>query len=267
MPKKTTTVEYTDFTRGLITEVNPLSFPDKASLDELNTNLNRNGSRQRRYGFDWTAAVDVVAKTTTLASNGYPVNFYEWRGVNSDASLNILVLQHGTFLHFFDMDASDPTDALLGSTDLGTTFTNADTYKVDFTDAAGELVMSVGSTYVMKGVWNGTGITTSNYRLLVRDIWGIDDGFAVDDRTGALSISRHYNLRNQGWPTSMISAQNSGGSVPALYNDPVTHTFTQLGVYPSHSDLCWACKMSAVTGAQTDNIGAFSPWDLPSRWP
>jgi hypothetical protein len=47
------TLERNTFIKGLITEANPLTFPENASIDEDNFVLNRDGSRQRRNGMDY----------------------------------------------------------------------------------------------------------------------------------------------------------------------------------------------------------------------
>ena len=39
------------FVRGLVTEANELTFPENASVDELNCELERAGNRRRRLGF------------------------------------------------------------------------------------------------------------------------------------------------------------------------------------------------------------------------
>jgi hypothetical protein len=43
-------LEFNTFVKGIITEAGPLTYPDGASLDEANFVLNRDGSRQRRFG-------------------------------------------------------------------------------------------------------------------------------------------------------------------------------------------------------------------------
>ena len=47
MPRQTVPAEVNTFVKGLITEASPLTFPDNASLDELNFILNKDGSRRR----------------------------------------------------------------------------------------------------------------------------------------------------------------------------------------------------------------------------
>ena len=46
-------IEFNTFVKGLITEAGPLTYPEGASLDESNFVLNRDGSRQRRFGIQF----------------------------------------------------------------------------------------------------------------------------------------------------------------------------------------------------------------------
>ena len=50
MPQKLSQTPVTVFNKGLITEAGELTFPEGASTDELNMNLQRDGSRRRRLG-------------------------------------------------------------------------------------------------------------------------------------------------------------------------------------------------------------------------
>ena len=52
MPQQQATQLYNTFIRGLVTEANPLTYPENASIDELNTVLLRKGNRKRRLGID-----------------------------------------------------------------------------------------------------------------------------------------------------------------------------------------------------------------------
>ena len=53
MPQSNQTGEFNTFVGGLVTEASPLTFPENASIDEANFELDRNGSRSRRLGMDY----------------------------------------------------------------------------------------------------------------------------------------------------------------------------------------------------------------------
>ena len=50
MPQSLNQKTVNNFVKGLITEAAELTFPDGASVDELNCDLRRDGSRRRREG-------------------------------------------------------------------------------------------------------------------------------------------------------------------------------------------------------------------------
>ena len=50
MPQSLTQRVVNTFVKGLITEAGELTFPPDASVDELNCDLRRDGSRRRRKG-------------------------------------------------------------------------------------------------------------------------------------------------------------------------------------------------------------------------
>lgn len=60
MARQRAKVEVNRFTAGLITEASPLTFPDNASLDEVNFVLNRDGSRNRRLGMRLRTGEGIV---------------------------------------------------------------------------------------------------------------------------------------------------------------------------------------------------------------
>ena len=53
MPRAKATKLYRNFVKGLITEASELTYPENASIDELNTIIERKGNRVRRLGFEY----------------------------------------------------------------------------------------------------------------------------------------------------------------------------------------------------------------------
>jgi hypothetical protein len=52
----------------------------------------------------------------------------------------------------------------------------------------------------------GDSISTTELTVYVRDFDGLDDGLAIDNKPATLSDSHNYNLRNQGWDSTKVSA-------------------------------------------------------------
>ena len=271
MARKQTSVEYSDFTRGFITEASPLTFPDNASLDEQNVNINRDGSRQRRFGMDWQASATAMTDTP-LSTTGEAISSYTWKSAGHDGDANIGVVQRGRDLLFFDLE-SDTVDTLLFtfSFTTGQVPSPKHQHRFQFTSAYGKLIVAVDYTNVYVFKWNPTvpsATLDDTITLSIRDRFGIVDGYDVDERPFTLSDAHNYNLRNQGWPWSMRLADNSiiagQPNAVATEGDPVARCFTDLGYYPANTDLVWAIKMENLGGSTgfIDSLGAFDANEL-----
>lgn len=278
MARQKAQVEYSNFTKGFITEASPLTYPEDASIDEQNININRDGSRQRRFGLDWSPSASPVQYTNRLVDTNLATSSYLWKGAGKDGTKNIGVLQRGNVLHFYNVDAEDPSSAHITQFTMLSTYMPDTTFRVSMTSAYGKLLIAAGSKYVISLTWNGASVSPSYYTLKVRDRWGIDDGLAVDAHPTGLTTNHNYNLRNQGWPWSMKCSGDSVGATTAITADPVDYTFTASdatsgtpfspAAYPSNADLVWASKITQVAGtggAAISNIGTFSPWELAKQ--
>lgn len=272
MARQKTSVEYNNFTRGFITEASPLTFPENASLDEQNVNINRDGSRQRRFGFDWTDEAHKLTYGNLLSTSNEGINSFTWRSVNNDGNINFGVLQRGKTLSFFNLDEADPSSSpsFIAQFNFGVSMPDP-TVQMSFASAYGKLLITVGTTDIWFMTWTGSAlILNSPYNIKIRDRFGVDDGLGTADRLGFLSNAHSYNLKNQGWinPTLCAeSSEGSGGTGP-VSTDPVSYTFTQQGYYPSNADLIWSAKFihlnSSLTGLALAilNLDTYSPWEL-----
>ena len=70
MTRTTLAAELNTFVKGLITEATPLTFPANASLDEDNFVLNRQGSRQRRFGMNFEEDFLDISSGVALPFSG-----------------------------------------------------------------------------------------------------------------------------------------------------------------------------------------------------
>lgn len=271
MARQKTQVEYSNFTKGFITEASPLTFPENASLDEENMNINRDGSRQRRFGLTWADDHDIRTYTTDhIANSGEATASYTWRSAGNDGDVNVGVLQLGRTIYFYDLDSENPAGAYLNTS----TFSSAQVPSplneepFSFTTAYGKLLVAVGTDDVW--VYTMTGPSTfvrTSYNLKIRDRFGVDDGYAVDYRsTGGINNAHWYNLRNQGWPlTTMITnaAYLTTGAIsgnPHFGADPIAFTKANVNVYPSNADLFWACACDNIGASATiANLGTYNP--------
>lgn len=204
MPK--TNLERNSFVRGLITEATPLTFPENASIDESNFVLNRDGSRNRRLGMDFEngySLIDTGKNASDLVSLG--ISGFRWENAGDDATVSIGVVQVGNLLYLLDIATASPSDNILDTITLATKYNNV---TLQYAAIKGVLVMvssvdTAGPQYIERQE-DGSFVLAS-YELKVRDIWGIDDGLAVDERPTTLEDDHHYNLLNQGWTDSNIN--------------------------------------------------------------
>ena len=193
--------EYFTFVRGLITEANPFTFPENASLDEDNFELLRDGSRRRRLGLDYESG--HLFKSTGIATTAFDemaVNTFVWASVNDNPVTSILVVQIGTKLWFFDLLKDSPSAGILNG---GNAFDMKGDPKntASFSSVFGRLFVVNGQKgfYIIDYDSSTDSISATPRLITVRDIWGLDDGLAVNREISSLSGDHEYNLVNQGW--------------------------------------------------------------------
>lgn len=202
MPK--TTLERNTFVRGLITEASALTYPENASIDEDNFILNRDGSRQRRLGMDYErdyALNDTLVDAESFRS--YRISGYKWKNVANDATQTFSVIHVGTKLYFFDNFEDVMSANLIGSLAVSSL---AAQEAMQYAAINGGLVVANKAFSSPKYIEYNKDTTTfseQDISIKVRDIWGVDDGLAVDERPEDLSIAHEYNLFNQAWPTEL----------------------------------------------------------------
>lgn len=217
---------YRTFTRGLITEASPLTYPEDASIDELNTVISRKGNRTRRLGIDYQE--DYELEDLGITENSL-INEYVWHSVNNDALFNFAVVQVDNIIHFFRMDTYpvstqrmpftiDLTQYVIGGAPLNIV---GEQY-ADFSSGSGFLFVAHKVCKPLAVVYDKAANTLVVTPIIieVRDLEGIDDGLANDDEPTTLSAEHHYNLLNQGWITpgdATVTGSTSTGAEPPVY--------------------------------------------------
>lgn len=198
MPKAA--LERNSFVKGLITEATPLTFPENASIAEDNFVLNRDGSRQRRLGMDYEPQhAKINTSKNYFDFNNLAITSYKWENADDDSSLTLGVVQVANYIYLLDLVTPAPSASVVATLVLPTRYSNT---PIQYTPIKGVLVMVSagdieGPQYIKRDGPNS--FSTHSYTLLVRDIWGVDDGLDVDERPSALTDLHKYNLLNQGW--------------------------------------------------------------------
>lgn len=222
---------YRSFTKGIITEASPLTFPENASIDEDNFVLNRNGSRSRRLGAEYETGYTLtdtgLAESVIQASRQ---SAHLWPTPGGDTSRSIGVVRVYNKLWFMDLLAETPSDSLLNG---GSAITIAGLANSDIETAiinnslvivSKDLPLPILLTYD-----SATDVVTqTQISISIRDIWGVDDSLLINERPTTLSSTHKYNLRNQGWSTKIVTTAAA---------DAIDKTFTDLSFYPSNGDI------------------------------
>lgn len=240
---------YRTFIKGIVTEASPLTYPENASIDEDNFVLNRDGSRSRRLGVDYE--LDYYLKATGLGSSTITTgkqSFHRWESPGGDTSVSIGVIRIAERLWFIDLLTTNPSANFLnGGNHISLTGLN----KADIDTAIINNSLIVSSSDLDAPIlltYNVTAQTVSQEQitLKVRDIWGVDDGLELTERPTTLSNTHKYNLRNQGWSTSITNDDNSKDAIPYLFADK--------GYYPSNADLWTLGKVTNISSGEYDKF-------------
>jgi hypothetical protein len=229
---------YRSFIKGLITEANPLTFPENASIDEQNFVLNRDGSRSRRLGVDYedNYALKATGFTATQLATGKQ-SFHRWDTPSGDTTVSIGVVRIIDKLWFMDLLTNTPSNNFLNGGN-SITLSGLSNSEIETTVINNKLIIvskELSKPVVLSYVSSTDTVSQETIGIDVRDIWGIDDGLLVDDRPGTLSNSHKYNLRNQGWNPTISTVSGA---------DAIDYTKTILGSYPSNSDVWTLGKIS-----------------------
>ena len=215
------------FIKGLITEAGELTFPEGASVDELNCDLRRDGSRRRRLGVETeTSAVysSFTLSDTELVTTG------KWQNVGGLADLEFLVFQKGANLYFYNKSTAPYSEQLYSdSISLATheiSSGSASLYKCQFASINGTLIVSSeGINTIVISFDNSANpkFTASAIAFKIRDFeWQGDvTGYEAAATTSA---SRTYDTKNSGWVGTKGAAALSTWSAANSSNyPPLTH--------------------------------------------
>lgn len=200
------------FNKGLITEAGELTFPEGASVDELNCSLLRDGSRRRRLGIEYEGQYTTTASATL--SDGVLSSVHVWKDAGAVAGLNFVVVQLGSTVHFYT-ETSDSLSAQRKSFTINlTTYVrpsgSAASAKIQIASVRGDLIIvseEINSILVEYDS-GGDSISVSEISFRVRDFEWQGDRSTYSDpiATGSVSNARKYDTANTGWTGTKGSA-------------------------------------------------------------
>lgn len=216
MARATANKLYRTFTKGLITEAGFLTYPENASIDELNTVIKVKGSRSRRLGIDYEPSSTSISLTSF--NQTFLVSEYSWKNVAEDSDINFLVVQVATDIYFFDL-ANSPITKKTFSIDLmnynvgTTTSLQVKAKTCQFASGKGYLFIAhpLCEPLVVEYDPDTDTITTTNVLIQMRDFDGIDDSLGNEEQPTTLTKEHLYNLKNQGWNKQYTQITSGGG--------------------------------------------------------
>ena len=201
------------FVKGLITEAGELTFPEDASVDELNCDLERDGSRRRRLGIEYETGSTL--SDITVTENDI-VSTSTWVNVGNDAGVEYLVVQKSDSLFFYNKTGSSISTNRVDTTktsgtpyvlDLSTyakpTTTGAGTEPVATTSINGALIVvsnQINPFYIERDKTTGA-FTVTEIDFKVRDFEWLGDtsDYYADSASNPPGVDRQYDTLNTGW--------------------------------------------------------------------
>lgn len=299
MPRQAATKVYANFTGGLITEANPLSYPENAAVDLDNLDINEDGSIQRRAGIDYDGTLTKALPSVSSPIANTATTVHKWNAVNGNPDRIIAVIQVADRLDFYyirDTELLSSTPAAASIT-MNTTFRASASTTVNIQESPISAVAGGGRLYVTgKYVdpfvleftepateWDTGTITKTDLILKIRDFDIVGEDQTINagshtldgsERQNYMSGAHFYNLANQGWPSTEVAniligvgAKVSSDTDPdsgATDAVPTAYTYTELGFFPTTKDLFHTYQ--AGGGSTVTEQIAYSPWLLENDY-
>jgi hypothetical protein len=229
MPQSLSQKAVNNFVRGLITEAGELTFPEGASVDELNCELHRDGSRRRRLGL---ALESNHVLSSFTVSNSEIVHTGDWLNVGGTTELEFLVVQKGSNLYFYNKaelpySSQGYTDYIDLTAHEYAGSSGAETAKCQFASLNGNLIVSseaINTIYVTfdsASVGNEFSSVEISFKIRDFDWQGDTDTYKT---AGATDAARTYDTKNAGWVDTKGEAARTTWSAANSGNyPPLTH--------------------------------------------
>src|SRR5258707_1629657 len=228
MPQAASIAIENNFSKGLLTEVSGLNFPENACTETWNCDFSYVGESSRRRGFDFEDSF----VTKNIDRNNKVIRRYLWRNVAGDGSLTLVVVQVGDTLYFYKTNTASVSGGAISSTITLTSVAGApttETTECQFFDGNGLLFVIhpyIDPISVSYNTSTDTA-TATTLTLKIRDFEGATaDALAVDNRPtstlAGLTANHTYNLYNQGWNTTNLTTWD-----------------TSQTTMPSNADVMW----------------------------
>jgi hypothetical protein len=238
------------FINGLVTEATGLNFPDKAVTETYDCEFDLDGSVYRRTAID----LEPNYATKTIDRNASAIKTYLWQNVAGDGNVTVAVVQVKNKLYFYETDGT----GIFSTGEQTTTVTltpvsgapTIDAVEAQFSDGNGVLIVTHPYCDPMRVAYDIAAhtATATTITIKIRDFEGaVADPYTTEERPtstlAALNAAHKYNLYNQGWNTTNLTAWDTA--------------FTTM---PSNADVMWRFKNTAdnfeASAAVVDRISS-----------
>jgi hypothetical protein len=272
MGKQRAPLEFNRLTGGIITEASPLTFPDSASIDEVNFELLTDGTRKRRLGFSFESN-HVLSTAGGFYASGSPqvVNTFLWENVSGRNEIAYSVVQMDNVVYLYKTEGNTLSTGILPFT-VTVSIGDFKNLPFDFASIDGTLVIVTGNADVITVSADLTSIdspvfTQDSGRLTTRDLFGIPIWYDRSVETGGspdlidLTDPFHYTKR-----PLLAGLPHDSGVVDVNY---VSGSYVKSVVNPARAPSYRAIKAKQFSpntfkGFVVEEYGA---WDTPSGQP
>lgn len=237
MARQRSSVKVNQFIGGLNTEANPINYPLGSTIDEENCDLLPDGSRRRRNGFDAGLGTPVDTGVEYPGPN-LGRNQFLWKDAGGIPGKDLLVIQIGSFIGIHGLDRQDLSNNLLFSFTVGG---SSNSQKFDFTSVDGILVVATGLPDVWRVEFDGSDFSTSQGRLKIRDLFGVEEPGYTEPQNVATrpplnpqTDAHVYNLRNQTFGRTIVDGNPSNNHYSTI--DPIRQSVSVGNFQPSNAD-------------------------------
>lgn len=244
-----------NFINALVTEATGLNFPDNAVTETYDCEFDLDGSVYRRPGFDFEGNY----ATKDINRMGVVVASYLWTNVSGNGSASIAVIQVGDTLYFYETNGTGIFSTGIQSTTVTLTPVSGapviTTTEAQFSSGNGYLFVTHPYCDPIRVSYDldAHTATATTLNLKIRDFEGaLADPYDVDERPtsdlSSLNISHKYNLYNQGWNTTNLTAWDTAQTT-----------------MPSNADVMWRFKDSNDDfDASNDSIARINAGNTPA---
>ena len=245
--------------KGLITEAGELTFPENASIDELNCSLSRDGSRSRRLGIEFEAG-NILSSFSVDENKVFSVG--QWDNPGGIAGLSFMVIQSGATLYLFNSGLAPYSGQYTGlSIDLTPYQIAGKDVSLSYVQTASIAAALVVASDAMNSIYltyDGSAITTTEIEFRIRDFEWLSDICDLTESIplGVITPERRYDTLNTGWignegspPESVPGGPWTGGplilTLPSGTGSAALTTYTSSrGAYPPLTHPWYAGKNS-----------------------